>query len=155
MIKALRVRYTLLPYYYTLFYKAHTTGSTVVRPLFHEYSKDRIALDIYLQFLIGPNLMITPITDEGARQVEVYIPSNEWYNYDTGYEYLYSKQFINISAPLDTIPILIRGGSIIPTQEYANNTMYARYDDDNFILILLIYVYVYLHVYLIEEIHLV
>ncbi|CAF3736759.1 unnamed protein product [Rotaria sordida] len=136
MIKALHIRYTLLPYYYTLFYKAHTTGSTVIRPLFHEYPKDRIALDIYLQFLIGANIMIAPVTDEDARQVQVYIPSTEWYNYETGDQYLYPKQFINISAPLDTIPILLRSGSIIPTQEYANNTKYSRENPFGLIIIL-------------------
>lgn len=34
--QALLTRYEMLPYYYTLFYKAHTEGNTVVRPLFHE-----------------------------------------------------------------------------------------------------------------------
>ena len=70
--------------------------------------------------------MITPVTEGRARQVEIYVPSTEWYNYDTGDHYLYSKQFINISAPLDTIPIFLRGGSIIPTQAYANNTKDSR-----------------------------
>ena len=126
MVKALRIRYTLLPYYYTLFYKSHTHGSTVIRPLFHEYPTDKKTLDLYLQFLIGSNIMIAPVTDGGARQVQIYLPSSEWFNYYTGDQYLYSKQFLDISAPLDTIPILLRSGSIIPTQEYANNTKYSR-----------------------------
>jgi alpha-glucosidase (family GH31 glycosyl hydrolase) len=126
MIKALHIRYTLLPYYYTLFYKAHTDGSTVIRPLFHEYPTDRTTLDLFLQFLIGPNIMIAPVTDNGARQVEVYIPSSYWYNYHTGARISDQRQFIRLSAPLDTIPVLLRGGAIIPTQEFANNTKYAR-----------------------------
>ena len=69
MVSALRIRYTLLPYYYTLFYKAHTQGSTVIRPLFHEYPTDEMTLDLFLQFLIGSHLMIAPVTDDGARQV--------------------------------------------------------------------------------------
>jgi maltase-glucoamylase len=126
MIKALHIRYTFLPYYYTLFYKSHTKGSTVIRPLFHEYPTDKTTLDLFLQFLIGPNIMIAPVTDDGAREVEVYIPSSYWYNYYSGGRISNDKQFITIPAPLDTIPIFLRGGSIIPTQEFANNTKYSR-----------------------------
>ncbi len=126
MIKALHIRYTFLPYYYTLFYKSHTKGSTVIRPLFHEYPTDKTTLDLFLQFLIGPNIMIAPVTDDGAREVEVYIPSSYWYNYYSGARISNEKQFITVPAPLDTIPIFLRGGSIIPTQEFANNTKYSR-----------------------------
>jgi maltase-glucoamylase len=126
MVSALQIRYTLLPYYYTLFYKAHTQGSTVIRPLFHEYPTDRITLDLFLQFLIGPNIMIAPVTDDGARQVQIYIPSSHWYNYYSGARIPYEKQFFVAPAPLNTIPILLRGGAIIPTQEFANNTKYSR-----------------------------
>ena len=126
MINALHIRYTLLPYYYTLFYKSHTQGSTVIRPLFHEYPTDKTTLDLFLQFLIGSNIMIAPVTDDGARQVQVYIPSSDWFNYYTGEKFQSEKTFVNLSAPLDTIPILLRGGSIIPTQQFANNTKQSR-----------------------------
>lgn len=136
MIKALHIRYQLLPYYYTLFYKSHTTGSTVIRPLFHEYPRDRKALDIYLQFLIGSHVMIAPVTDEGAREVPVYIPSLDWFDYYTGEEYLYPRQMFNISAPLETIPIFVKGGSILPIQEHANNTQLSRKNPFGLIIIL-------------------
>jgi len=126
MISALRIRYTLLPYYYTLFYKAHTQGSTVIRPLFHEYPTDKTTLDLFVQFLIGPNIMLAPVTDDEARQVRVYIPSSHWYDYYTGSRIFAQKEFISIAAPLETIPILLRGGAILPTQEYANNTKFSR-----------------------------
>ncbi len=126
MKKSLEIRYTLLPYYYTLFYKSHTKGSTVIRPLFHEYPQDKNTLNIYLQFLIGSNIMIAPVTDEGKTQIEVYIPSSEWFNYYTGSKIPYEKEFISLPLPLDTIPILLRSGSIIPTQDFANNTKYSR-----------------------------
>jgi alpha-glucosidase (family GH31 glycosyl hydrolase) len=126
MVSALRIRYTLLPYYYTLFYKAHTQGSTVIRPLFHEYPTDKTTLDLFLQFLIGSHLMIAPVTDDGAREVQVYIPSSHWYNFHTGSRISAQKQFIKIEAPLETIPMLLRGGAMLPTQEYANNTKYSR-----------------------------
>jgi alpha-glucosidase (family GH31 glycosyl hydrolase) len=126
MVSALQIRYTLLPYYYTLFFKAHTQGSTVIRPLFHEFPTDKATLDLFLQFLIGSNIMIVPVTDQGAKQVQVYIPSSHWYNYYSGSRIPYQKQFITLPAPLNTIPILLRGGAIIPTQEFANNTKYSR-----------------------------
>ena len=126
MISALHIRYTLLPYYYTLFFKSQSQGSTVVRPLFHEYPTDKITLDLFLQFLIGSNIMIAPVTDEGAREVQVYIPSSYWFDYYTGRKIPLEKDFITLSAPLDTIPILLRGGAIIPIQEFANNTKSSR-----------------------------
>ena len=126
MASALRIRYTLLPYYYTLFYKAHTQGSTVIRPLFHEYPTDKATFDISSQFLIGSHMMIVPVTDEGAQIVHAYIPSTHWYNYYTGARISAQKETFAIAAPLETIPILLRGGAIIPTQEFANNTKLSR-----------------------------
>jgi alpha-glucosidase (family GH31 glycosyl hydrolase) len=126
MVSALRIRYTLLPYYYTLFYKAHVHGSTVIRPLFHEFPTDGTTLDLYLQFLVGPHMMIVPVTDPGARQVRTYIPSSHWYDYYTGARIRAQREFITLKAPLATIPILLRGGGILPTQGYASNTHYAR-----------------------------
>ena len=70
--------------------------------------------------------MIAPVTDNAARQVQVYIPSTHWYNYYSGARIPSERQFIRLSAPLETIPILLRGGAIIPTQEFANNTKYSR-----------------------------
>ncbi|CAF1261434.1 unnamed protein product, partial [Rotaria sordida] len=136
MISALRIRYTLLPYYYTLFYKAHTQGSTVIRPLFHEFPTDKTTLDIYLQFLIGPYIMIAPVTDDGARQVRLYIPSLHWYDYYTGSLIQAQQQFVIIEAPLETIPILLRGGAILPTQGYALNTKYSRTKPFGLIIVL-------------------
>ncbi len=126
MVSALHIRYTLLPYYYTLFYKAHTQGSTVIRPLFHEYPTDKNTLDLFLQFLVGPHIMVAPVTDDGARQVQAYVPSSDWYNFYTGARIPVQKQFTTLDAPLNIIPVLLRSGAIIPTQEYANNTKYSR-----------------------------
>ncbi|CAF1510774.1 unnamed protein product [Rotaria sp. Silwood1] len=126
MVSALRIRYTLLPYYYTLFYKAHTQGSTVIRPLFHEYPMDKVTLDIFLQFLIGSHVMIAPVTDDGAQEVQVYIPSLPWYNYYNGSRIAVHNQSIAMEAPLNMIPILLKGGAILPTQGFANNTKLSR-----------------------------
>ena len=70
--KVLTIRYSILPFYYTLFYKAQREvtsksppAATVVRPLFFEFPKDRATLDINTQFLIGLAIMISPVTTSG------------------------------------------------------------------------------------------
>ncbi|KAG3277340.1 maltase-glucoamylase, intestinal-like [Ictidomys tridecemlineatus] len=57
----METRYTLLPYLYTLMFKAHTEGSTVVRPLLHEFVSDQVTWDIDDQFLLGPAFLVSPV----------------------------------------------------------------------------------------------
>lgn len=79
----LNIRYTLLPYLYTLFYRAHTQGETVARPLVHEFYQDSATWDVHEQFLWGPGLLITPVLYEGVDEVKAYIPDATWYDYET------------------------------------------------------------------------
>ncbi|CAF4760152.1 unnamed protein product, partial [Rotaria magnacalcarata] len=67
-----------------------------------------------------------PVTDDGGRYVQVYIPSSHWYNFHTGTQIAAQRQYIWMSAPLDTIQIFIKGGAILPTQGYAENTKFSR-----------------------------
>ncbi|GAA6088330.1 sucrase-isomaltase, intestinal, partial [Tachysurus ichikawai] len=59
----LSIRYTLLPYLYTLFYKAYDSGDTVVRPVMHEFYSDSATWTVDRQFLWGAHLLITPVLD--------------------------------------------------------------------------------------------
>lgn len=61
--KALLVRYSLLPYLYTLFWEAHVNGETVARPIFIEFPEDKATYAIDDQFLWGPALMILPVLE--------------------------------------------------------------------------------------------
>ncbi len=71
--KALETRYSLLPYLYTLFFRAHTYGDTVVRPLFFEFLTDPTSYEIETQFLWGSALMIVPTLYENATSVILLI----------------------------------------------------------------------------------
>ncbi|KAH0624124.1 hypothetical protein JD844_007538 [Phrynosoma platyrhinos] len=112
----LNIRYRLLPYLYTLMHNAHVDGSTVARPLLHEFVNEKATWDIYKQFLWGPALMISPVLDEGAVTVNAYIPDARWYDYHTGTDIKVRKQFKLLEAPLQHINLHIRGGYIIPWQ---------------------------------------
>ena len=71
---ALLTRYTLLPHLYTLFHKHTTEGSTVARPLWHEFPRDNITWRLDDQFLWGSSLLVCPVVVVGATQRTLYLP---------------------------------------------------------------------------------
>ncbi|KAI4589788.1 hypothetical protein MJG53_000837 [Ovis ammon polii x Ovis aries] len=79
----LNIRYALLPFLYTLFYKAHMFGETVARPFLHEFYEDTNSWIEDTQFLWGPSLLITPVLKQGAETVSAYIPDATWYDFET------------------------------------------------------------------------
>ncbi|XP_053807579.1 sucrase-isomaltase, intestinal isoform X2 [Vidua chalybeata] len=122
----LNIRYTLLPYLYTLHYKAHTQGDTVVRPLLHEFYSDEITWDIDRQFMWGPGLLISPALEPGVESTRVYFPDAEWYEYDTGEPMQLKKVWHNIPTPGDKMGLHLRGGYIFPTQKPSITTVASR-----------------------------
>ncbi|XP_071390650.1 sucrase-isomaltase, intestinal [Centroberyx affinis] len=122
----LNIRYTLLPYLYTLMFEAHSKGSTVVRPLLHEFVNDKATWDIHKQFLWGPALLITPVLDQGATYVDGYVPDARWYDYHTAEDVGVRGHVVTMVTPLDHINLHIRGGHILPWQKPENNTHYSR-----------------------------
>jgi len=128
--KALKLRYELIPYWYTLFYYANATGEPVVRSLWMEFPEDNDTLNNESQFFVGSGLMVTPVLTPDATTVQAYIPENcELYNWITGKKLNSldtSGNYYVLNAPIDTIPLHIRGGYIIPTQEAGLTTAESR-----------------------------
>ncbi|XP_058580019.1 putative maltase-glucoamylase-like protein FLJ16351 [Neofelis nebulosa] len=122
----LNIRYTLLPYLYTLFYRAHTRGDTVARPLVHEFYQDPATWEVHEQFLWGPGLLITPVLYEGVDKVKAYIPDAVWYDYETGVAIQWRKQLVEMQLPPDRIGLHLRGGFIFPTQQPNTTTEASR-----------------------------
>uniref|UniRef100_A0A671RCX5 Neutral alpha-glucosidase AB-like n=1 Tax=Sinocyclocheilus anshuiensis TaxID=1608454 RepID=A0A671RCX5_9TELE len=99
--EAIRQRYALLPYWYQLFYNTHRTGQPVMRPLWVEYPDDVATFSIEDEYLIGKDLLVHPVTDEGATGVTAYLPGKgEVMCFSTLNGFL-------------SLPIFQRGGSII------------------------------------------
>ncbi|RWS03697.1 lysosomal alpha-glucosidase-like protein, partial [Dinothrombium tinctorium] len=119
---ALNLRYKLIPYFYTLFYRAHTFGETVIRPLFFTFPHDNKAYEIESQFMWGSGLMILPVLKQGVSHVHAYLPSGIWYE-NTTKVYHSNGEYFNFDAPIDKINVLIRGGEIIP---YADETLLTK-----------------------------
>ncbi|KAI8098249.1 glycosyl hydrolases family 31-domain-containing protein [Gilbertella persicaria] len=118
----LEIRYTLLPYFYTLFEEAHRLGTGVWRPLVFEYPMFVNELsDNAQQFLIGSDLMILPVLTQGATQVKsAQFPPGIWYDWYGNHSVVSIAddhvQTLDLDAPLLHIPVCIRGGAIIATK---------------------------------------
>ncbi|KAH8041502.1 hypothetical protein HPB51_016947 [Rhipicephalus microplus] len=120
---SLTVRYALLPYLYTLFYRSHVYGETVARPLFFEFPEDPRTHDIDEQFMWGSALLISPALYQGQTKVEAYVPRGTWYDiYDGGRFEQSAGGYRYFPAPIDKANVLVRGGHVVPMQEPAATT---------------------------------
>jgi len=112
--KFLRLRYELMPYIYSLGYRAHETGAPFMRGLFMDFGNDPHTADIGDEFMFGPALLIAPIVEQGQTTRDVYLPAGtDWYDFWTN-QRVRGGQTIHADAPIDRIPIFVRAGSILP-----------------------------------------
>jgi alpha-D-xyloside xylohydrolase len=112
--KYLRLRYELLPYIYSLGYHTWQTGAPFMRALPLDFPDDPKVADMRDEYMFGPAFLVAPVTEQGATTRDVYLPAGaDWYNYWTG-ERAHGGQTLKVDAPIDTIPLFVRAGSIIP-----------------------------------------
>jgi len=110
------LRYQLLPYIYSQAFNNYKTGEPMMRALVLDYQDDQNVYDIGDQYLFGPSLMVCPVTMKGAQTRTVYFPAGNWFDYWSGKKYS-GPQYANVVSPLDSMPIFVKSGAIIPTQE--------------------------------------
>ncbi|KAJ1659441.1 glucosidase II [Dispira simplex] len=113
--QAIRTRYQLLPYIYTLFYQAYADNAPVMRPMMFEFPLDPVVLDMDNQAMLGSAILYKPIAQPGETSTQVYFPpTSPWFNFFTHEGVDVPKSgWVQVAAPLDTIPAFIRGGHII------------------------------------------
>jgi alpha-glucosidase len=111
--KYLKLRYRLMPFLYTTLENAHRTGVPLFRPLVLNYQSDENTFNLDDQFIVGDDLLVAPIAKPDVTSRLVYLPEGKWYDYWTN-KPLAGGSTIRADAPLDTVPMYVRGGSIIP-----------------------------------------
>ena len=120
--KYLRLRYQLMPYIYSLGYHAWQTGAPIMRALPLDFPDDPNVADLRDEYMFGPAFLVAPVTEQGATSRKVYLPAGaDWYNYWTS-ERVKGGQTITAAAPIDTIPLFVRAGSIIPLGSQVEST---------------------------------
>jgi alpha-glucosidase (family GH31 glycosyl hydrolase) len=149
---AIELRYRLLPYMYAYERQAHESGAGIVRPLFWDFPDDKTG-NAYRtdEWMFGDELLVAPILGEGQAHRTIYLPEGNWIDYFRGQKYEGGK-LITYPVNPDTwadIPLFIRQGAIIPSQEIqqytgerpvtriyidvfpvTNETTFIYYDDD-------------------------
>ncbi|MDQ5845258.1 MAG: glycoside hydrolase family 31 protein [Acidobacteriota bacterium] len=112
--KYLKLRYQLLPFLYTTLEDAHRTGVPLFRPLLLNYQDDANTYNLDDQFMIGNDLLVAPVMKPDVTRRLVYLPKGVWYDYWTNKRHDGGTTII-VDAPLETVPMFVRGGAIIPT----------------------------------------
>ena len=125
-LRAIRLRYQLMPYIYSLAGATVQNDGIIMRPLVMDFQADRKALSLSDEYLFGPSILVHPITrpvlsdGQGALTgiqsacFETYLPAGtDWYDFHTG-ERLAGGQDFAREYTISEIPVFVRSGSIIP-----------------------------------------
>lgn len=118
--KYLKLKMRLMPYMYTLAYQTEQTGAPMVRGLMWDYPNDPNATKYPDQFWLGRDLLIAPIyrsmaASKGWRQ-NIYLPKGQWHDYWDGRVINAPSSGVTIDTQVDleTTPVFVRAGAIIP-----------------------------------------
>ena len=146
----IRLRYSLMPYNYTLAWENHLTGMPLARPVMFDSLSQVAASNMYDEYLWGPAFLVAPVMNPLQTNRILYLPSGNWFDYWTD-QIITGQTVITASAPLDRLPLYVKAGSFVPmippietTRDYSSDTLivhfyphmnvptseYTLYDDD-------------------------
>ena len=120
-INALSLRYRLLSHLYTLLYRASAEGTTVMNALWVHFPADPAALQAQGQYMWYNTILFSPVLKQGATSTRAYFPSGVWYSlFDEST--VAGPQTVELDTPLTATNAHVRGGTVLPMQEYAMTT---------------------------------
>jgi alpha-D-xyloside xylohydrolase len=109
-----KLRYRLLPYTYTVAADTFHRDGTIMRGLAMDFMDDAAVRDVRDEYLFGKAFLVAPVHQSRARSRPVYLPAGAaWYDFHTG-KRVDGGQTVQADAPLNRMPLYVRGGSIVP-----------------------------------------
>lgn len=142
--KFIELRYRLIPYLYSAFWEHHRYGFPILRPMVlveQENSTNHFRED---EFTYGDKILICPVLEPGATSRTLYVPKGDWFNFWTD-EMVTGGGDITVPTPLDSMPIFVKAGSVIPEypvmqyvgekeiEELKLNVFYTTYEVNSFL----------------------
>ncbi|HEX3349565.1 MAG TPA: TIM-barrel domain-containing protein [Acetobacteraceae bacterium] len=124
---AIRLRYRLMPYLYSIMHQAHADGTPPLLPTFAVFDAAAVADSDAL--MLGPFVLACPVTAPGARQVEVDLPAGPacWFEFYTE-QHLRAGERHTLAAPLDRLPLAVPEGAILPMTDAGDD--FSRLHDE-------------------------
>jgi alpha-glucosidase len=116
----IEARYRLMPYLYQLAKEASQTGLPIMRPVFLEFASSLAEPQASEQFMLGPDLLVAPVTEPDPKPYRITLPGTGWYDYWTG-----RQLALGVSAEqpsLERMPVFVRPGAILPHQPLVQST---------------------------------
>lgn len=147
----LRLRNKLIPYLYTMNYLAHNNDVPLIRPMYYYHSEEEYAYNNENQYYFGSSMIVSPIVSKSINKLlmaetQVWLPQGIYYDFFTNRRYKGNRN-IKMYRPLESIPVLIKEGNIIPLCNeinhkenpsslylkvyMGNNGKFTLYEDDN------------------------
>ncbi len=125
---AIRLRYTLMPYLWSLFERASSQHEPIIRPTFYDFPDDECCFEDGDAFMLGPDLLVAPVVEQGATSRRVYLPvgPGQWIDFHTERSFA-AGQVHTIQTPWSALPLFARAGASIPVS--CSATGRARHDD--------------------------
>lgn len=114
-------RMSLIPYLYNQAKYTNSTGVPMMRSMAYEFPDDSTAADMVFQYMLGENLLVAPIENEGQTSKLIYLPEGEWIDLFWGAKRA-GNSLITYNAGLDALPVFVKAGSVIPmnlNEDYA------------------------------------
>lgn len=110
----LKLRYSLIPYIYSLGHATYEDGAPFMRALWMDFPHDPQVAGIGDEYMFGPAFLVAPVTQQGQTSRPVYLPAgSDWYDWWSG-QRVAGGQTIAAAAPIDRMPLFVRAGSIVP-----------------------------------------
>lgn len=119
--ETINLRYRLLNYLYTAFYKYIKEGTPILKPLAYADQEDSTAISRNDEFLFGDDILVSPVLQQGKKEVDTYLPGGTWYHFRDNKKYE-GEHHYTIPAPIKQIPFFVREGTILPLREIMQHT---------------------------------
>jgi alpha-glucosidase (family GH31 glycosyl hydrolase) len=133
----IKLRYKMLPYNYTLAWQNTLSGRPLALPMDYFDKENNFLNNINDQYFWGEQLLVAPVMEEGGISRTVIFPAGNWIDFKTNQTYS-GEHIYSVDAPLDKIPVFVKGGSFLPltnplmsTDDYKTDTLLVCYYPDN------------------------